>query len=493
MIAAERPLVVVLEDLHWAEGPMLDLADAVDRADPRSGAVPVPGQARVPRTAAHLERGEASQAITTTLPPLSAADARRMAEHLLGAAPDRVVDRVCEAAEGNPLYLEQLTATLEDQGLLAGGRWLGSDDAMVEIPTTLQALLAARLDRLEPTPRLVLERASVEGRRFRIAALRALAPDVPPEGFDAAIEILDRRGLILPEDEAAGSWRFAHALVMEAAYRGLSKELRAELHERLADWMTDEDAEQPDVDESVARQLERALHLREELGAPDERSAALAERAGGHFASAGSRAFAAMDFISARDFLSRAAALLPGASPRRMEILPTLGAALADSGRVEESDALLAEAVQLADVAGLERDALRASVQILSNRVYRAQTDDGEHIGIRGGAARVRGVRGGERRGRDGRGGDRRGQPRVRTCATARWRRGGRAWRWFTASRPGAPGRRCKGPATWSGSRSWGRFRSHAWRPMRRSSSRRRARRRRLRARPDGGGCARDG
>jgi len=82
-----------------------------------------------------------------------------------------------------------------------------------------------------------------------------------------------------------------------------------------------------------------------------------------------------MDFVSARDFLSRAAALLPEASPRRLETLPNLGAALADSGRVEESDALLGEAAQLAGAAGLDRDALRASVQILSNRVYRSQTD----------------------------------------------------------------------------------------------------------------------
>jgi predicted ATPase len=96
--------------------------------------------------------------------------------------------------------------------------------------------LAARLDRLEPTPRLVLERASVEGRRFRIAALRALAPDVPAEGFEDAIEVLDRHGLLQPEDEATGSWRFAHALVMDVAYGGLSKELRADLPERLADW-----------------------------------------------------------------------------------------------------------------------------------------------------------------------------------------------------------------------------------------------------------------
>jgi predicted ATPase len=143
VMAAERPLVVILEDLHWAEGPMLDLADAV--VERLHGSALFLCLARPefleqrPTWAAGKPR-----ATTTTLPPLSPEDARRLAEHLLGPAPISVVDRVCETAEGNPLYLEQLTAMLEDQGLLAAGRWVGSDDAAVEIPTTLQALLAAR-------------------------------------------------------------------------------------------------------------------------------------------------------------------------------------------------------------------------------------------------------------------------------------------------------------------------------------------------------------
>jgi len=94
---------------------------------------------------------------------------------------------VCQTAEGNPLYLEQLTAMLADHGLLVDGRWVGTEDANIEIPATLQALLASRLDRLDPEPRLILERASVEGRRFRISALVALAPHLSPEDVEAAI------------------------------------------------------------------------------------------------------------------------------------------------------------------------------------------------------------------------------------------------------------------------------------------------------------------
>jgi class 3 adenylate cyclase/tetratricopeptide (TPR) repeat protein len=376
VLASERPpLVVILEDVHWAEPPMLDLADAVvERAH---GPILFLCLARPelleqrPTWAAAKPR-----AITTTLTPLSAEDTRRIGELLLGPdAPASVVDRVCETAEGNPLYVEQLTAMLADQGLLANGRWVGSSDVVVEIPASLQALLAARLDRLDPVPRLIMERASIQGRRFRTEALRALAADVAPGDVETAIASLDRSGLVQPEDEPAGRWRFAHALVLEAAYRRLSKGQRAELHEQLAEWLAVEDADQADVNESVARHLERALRLREELGVRDERSAALSLRAGELFAAAGLRAFAALDLITSRDLLSRAAVLLPVSDPRRLDLLPNLGVALTETGRPEETESLLAEAVELSRAAGSERDALRARIQLLSNRAYRSPTE----------------------------------------------------------------------------------------------------------------------
>ena len=375
VLASERPLVVMLDDLHWAEPPMLDLADGV--VERVHGPVLFVCLARPelleqrPTWAAGKPR-----AITTTLPPLSPENSRRIGELLLGAdAPASLVDRVCETAEGNPLYLEQLTAMLADQGLLVDGRWVGPGDAAVEIPASLQALLAARLDRLDSVPRVILERASIEGRRFRTGALRALASEVGPDEVAAALASLDRSGLVQPEDEAGGRWRFAHALVVEAAYRGLSKGQRAQLHEQLADWLTVEDADRADVSESVARHLERALHLREEVGLRDEHSAALSLRAGVLFAAAGLRAFAALDFITTRDLLGRAAVLLPGSDPRRLDMLPNLGVALSETGRPEETEALLAQAVELSRAAGSERDALRATIQLLSNRIYRSPTE----------------------------------------------------------------------------------------------------------------------
>ncbi len=374
-LASRGPLVVVVEDVHWAESPMLDLLDAI--VDRLHGPALVLCLARPelleqrPNWAAGKPR-----ATTTTLQPLASPDARRLAVLLLGqGTPTSVVDRVCETAEGNPLYLEQLTAMLADQGLLADGSWVGSHDADVEIPLTLQALLAARFDRLDPEMRLLLERASVEGRRFRTSALRALAPETGTGEVEAALTMLERRGFVQLDDEATGRWRFAHALLREAAYRAMSKELRVELHARLADWILAEDTNEPDADESAARHLERASHLREELGAHDGTAADLRERAGELFADAGARAFAALDLITARELLGRAAVLLPDTSPRRFDFLPNLGVALTETGRPAETEALLAQAVNLAGAGGFERDVLRARVQLLSNHVYRSPTE----------------------------------------------------------------------------------------------------------------------
>ena len=374
-MAAVRPLVVILEDIHWAEAPMLDLVDFV--VDRLRGPVLVVCLARPellelrPTWAAGKPR-----ATTVTLPPLASEDARHLTELLLGAqAPGAVVERVCATAEGNALYLEQLAAMFVDQGLLAGGRWVGPVDAHFEIPATLQALLAARCDRLEPATRLILEQASVEGRRFRLEGVKALAREVEVDEVERAIASLERRGFVEPEDEAAGRWRFSHALLRESAYAELSKELRAELHEKLADWISIVDANEPDVDESVARHLERALHLREELMLRDERSDEIARRAGELFADAGTRAFAALDLLTARELLGRAAILLPELSPRRLELLPGLGVALSETGRAAEAEALLANGVEQAKRAGSERAVLRATVGLLSARIWGSPTD----------------------------------------------------------------------------------------------------------------------
>jgi class 3 adenylate cyclase len=370
-LADERPVVVVLEDAHWAEAPMLDLVDAIVQ------------RFRGPAVMLCLARPELleqrptwsagmSRSFTITLPPLAPEDARRLAEHELAGAPPPIVDRVCETAEGNPLFLGQVAAMLRDRGAIALGRWVGDGEVDVEIPTTVQALLASRLDGLEPTVRRVAERASVEGRRFRAAVVVDLSELTPAE-VSAALDALEAKGLARPEDASGDRWRFEHGLVADAAYRGISKRERADLHERLAQRILDRDSDQPDADESAARNLERSLRLREELG--EGTPEPLATRAGELFADAGARAFAALDLATARDLLGRAATLLPRSSPRRLDILPNLGVALSETGRPEETETLLSAAVEDARAMGSERDELRAKVQLLSNLVYRSPNE----------------------------------------------------------------------------------------------------------------------
>ena len=246
----------------------------------------------------------------------------------------------------------------------------------MEIPASLQALLAARLDRLEPGPRLILERAAIEGRRFRTAGLQPLAAELAPDEVEAAISSLDRAGLMQPEDEAAGRWRFVHALVVDAAYRGLSKRRRAELHEELADWLAVADAEQPDVGESVARHLERALRLREELSIAG-RAFCRALVARGRVVRVGRAARVRRARLHHDVAISSAAPpcccrSLTRAAWTCCPIWGLPSPRLAGPGRPSFSSRTLpARAVRPARSA----TRLRATIQLLSNRVYRSPTD----------------------------------------------------------------------------------------------------------------------
>ncbi|MDX6591517.1 MAG: hypothetical protein QOJ13_713 [Gaiellales bacterium] len=373
-LAEQEPVVVILDDLHWAEHPMLELADSV--IDTAHGPVLFLCLAR-PDLLEHRPTWAAGKprAMTTSLPPLSEEETRRIGRLLLGGdVPSAILERVCDMAEGNPLYVEQLTAMLADQGLLVDGSWHGPSDVEVPFPDTLHALLAARIDRLDDMRRIALERASIQGRRFRLPALHATSP-LDHDATETALVHLERSGFVEPEDGSGMRWRFAHGLITEAAYRAIPKTQRAELHERLADWLADEEADNAGTDEAVARHLERALRLREEVGRRDDHSAQLARRAGHLFATAGLRAFSAVDLITTRDLLGRAAVLLPTTDPRRLDILPNLGVALTETGRADETETLLAQAVEESRAAGSERDALRATIQLLSNRIYRAPTD----------------------------------------------------------------------------------------------------------------------
>ena len=185
--------------------------------------------------------------------------------------------RIVATAEGNPFFLEQLLALALEGGL--GER---------QLPETIQALLAARLDRLGPGERAVLERAAVIGKGFRLDDVAALLePEAAPTA-EVHVQTLSARGFVRPAEP--GQFRFRHVLVQEAVYRAAPKRLRAELHERFIDRFEGRHDGPADVDEFAGYHLEQAYRLRTELGESDRHTERLAEDAGRRLGEAGVRA-----------------------------------------------------------------------------------------------------------------------------------------------------------------------------------------------------------
>jgi class 3 adenylate cyclase/tetratricopeptide (TPR) repeat protein len=355
-LAAERPLVVVLDDVHLADAALLELVDTL--ADRLRGPILLLCLAR-PEL---LEQrpawaGGKARAVTISLHALDDDATRELAGLLLEEADGELAARVASAAEGNPLYVEQYVAMLEE----------GGSAETLSVPPGIQALLRARVDRLAREDADLLSTAALEGREFSTSTLVALSGASRPATVRAALEGLERRDLVRRADETGERWAFAHGLLRDAAEGRLPKQARAALHAQLADLAASEgDA----ADELVGLHFERAAELRAELGRHDEETERLRGLAGQHLAAAGSRAFARLDLLATVALLGRAAELLPPSSPRRLELLPDLGVALAETGRPEEAVHLLDGAMAEAAAAGLDAARLRANVQLLSARLF---------------------------------------------------------------------------------------------------------------------------
>jgi tetratricopeptide (TPR) repeat protein len=230
-------------------------------------------------------------------------------------------------------------------------------DGEVEVPPSIHALLAARLDQLDPSERGVLERGSVEGKIFHRGAIQALAPDEAE--VPSRLVALVRKELVRPDrtqvrgDEA---YRFRHLLIRDATYEALPKSVRAELHERFADWLEGHGTDLVELDEILGYHLEQAQRYRVELGPADERAEHLAERACERLTRAADRAGERGDSKARRTMLERAVALSPvGVASGRLRL--QLASSLYDHGERERGDEIAervrAEAVKAGDE-GLE-------------------------------------------------------------------------------------------------------------------------------------------
>jgi class 3 adenylate cyclase/tetratricopeptide (TPR) repeat protein len=289
--AAQRPLVVVFDDIQWGAETFRDLIEHVALLS-SSAAILLLCVARP-----ELSERQPGWPVTLRLEPLGDEDVEElMAERI----PGKLREKIARAAGGNPLFIEEMLAMAAE----AGGEVL--------VPPTLQALLAARLDQLEAAERSVLERGAIEGEIFHRGAIQALAPGETQ--ITPRLAALVRKELIRPDrGQLVGEdgFRFRHLLIRDAAYEALPKAVRADLHQRFAAWLEQHGAELVELDEILGYHLEQAHHYRAELGLPDDPVLAAAARR--RLTAAGRRASLRVDAGAAVSLLERAAALVPPA------------------------------------------------------------------------------------------------------------------------------------------------------------------------------------
>ena len=328
--ARERPLVAVVDDAHWAEPTLLDLVEYVIAFS--SGAPILLVCLARPELMERRPAWAAPQPSRSVLDlgPLAPPEAEALVTTLVGDELESpAAARILETAEGNPLFLEQLLA-------------VGAED---ELPPSIEAVLAARIDRLDPVERAAIVHASVEGRTFHAGAVAELMEEDEAHVAAALMSVM-RKQLIHPDrPEFAGedAFRFSHALIREAAYRGISKRGRAELHERVATWLK---ARPRFEDEILGYHLEQAYGYRAQLGDPDR---ALAAEAAKRLAAGARAALARGDVAAAARLQERAVGLLRSDDPARGALLPTLGATLVEAGRLADADLFLSEAIERAE------------------------------------------------------------------------------------------------------------------------------------------------
>ena len=347
-LAATRPLVLVVDDIHWADPALLDLVEYV-AASPGDAPIFVLCTARpdlfdVRPTWAAPRAG----ATLVVLEPLGRDDSDELVDALAHTLAPELRERVVETAEGNPLFVEQLLAHFEH------------DPDADTVPPTIQALLAARIDRLEPDERAVVQRGSVEGRLFHRGAVTELLDE--GDGVGGTLLALARKEFVRPDRSlfpGDDGFRFNHVLIRDVAYASMPKELRSRLHERLADWLERSNGHLAAHDEIIGYHLERAYALGAEVG---RRDAALALRAGKLLRHAGNAALDRAEPRAALSLLRRADALLVDAPAERVALLPHLARAAMDSGALAEAEQVFGEAIRLAREIGDELNELRAEV-----------------------------------------------------------------------------------------------------------------------------------
>ena len=361
--AAERPQVVVVDDLQWAEQVFVDLVEHVADLS-RNAPIFLLCVARTELLDLRPDWGGGKlNATSLLLKPLSADECENLIANLLGAAEldTGTRDRITLASEGNALYVEEMVAMVRERG----------DGGEIVAPPTIHALLQARLDLLADEERLVIGHAAVEGQVFHRGAVAELVPVEVRPAVETHLSSLVRKELIRPEASllpGEDAFRFRHLLIREAAYSGMPKELRAQLHQTYAEWLERSSVGSTfELDEILGYHLEQAVRFRLELGRAGGPEEELAARAAVKLLAAGTAALGRADLAAAAGMLQRGIDLLPVDDPRRLEALPELAVALARRGELERADATVRAAMEEARSAG--NDPIESRIRLVFNSI----------------------------------------------------------------------------------------------------------------------------
>lgn len=377
-LAQQGPVVVVIEDIHWAEPTLLDLVEYLT-----TFMQDVPVMILTVGRGELLEKRPEWLARTTVIHvgPLEQDDARNLIRKVLNddPLPAQVERRVLEAAQGNPLYVQEILKMMLEQRLLErkADHWEATAELEgFEAPRTIQALLAARLERLPQEERAVVQRGSVVGKAFWFGAVSALTTEDLRSDIGRYLQSLIRKDVLEPQSsEIAGedSFRFEQTLMRDAAYGALPKQHRADLHEKVADWLIQRAGDRVrEYEDVLGHHWEQAVLLRRSLGIEDERTRQLAGKAGEVLAGSGRRALASGDLPAAVGFLKRSVPLLPSGSTEALELQLDLATALAESGELRAAGTITEGVLA---VATESQDRVIAARARLQDSAIRSMTD----------------------------------------------------------------------------------------------------------------------
>jgi class 3 adenylate cyclase/tetratricopeptide (TPR) repeat protein len=353
LLEEQAPLIVVLDDIQWGEETFLDLVEGVGLL----AAAPI---LLLCMARPELLAGRTEWPVALRLEPLAA----EAADELMTGLPSELRERIAPAAGGNPLFLTEMVAMAAE-----------TDD--VDVPPTLRALLAARLDQLEPSERAVLERGAVEGELFHRGAVQALAPEETQ--ITPRLAVLTRKDLIRPDRAQLpgdDGFRFRHLLIRDAAYDALPKASRVELHRRFAEWLEQRGADLVEIDEILGYHFEQARAYAAELNLADE-SKDLGARAAAHLRAAGERAAERGDAAAAVKLLERASSLIPKSDPAQREVRVELASALVERGELKAAQSIFGEVVDQAHGAGEVIVEWRARVGLVAAELWLNERDIG--------------------------------------------------------------------------------------------------------------------